>query len=141
MIEKQVRLNIKDWRRDIAGRILQHNINGQITSYDYDEESPVPSLIKTPCGYKFSCVYDKVFRLLTVRTEIGEFSFSYTPMNKIVAEQKNIYGRVFSAQVKKVDKDKIQAHLIDVDEKYTEGTTWFPFATPYSSADGSGAGS
>ena len=52
--------------------------------------------------------------------------------------QKNIYGRIFRAQVKKVEKDKIQAHLIDVDEKYSEGTTWFPFATAYSSADGSG---
>ena len=52
--------------------------------------------------------------------------------------QKNIYGRVFRAQVKKVEKDKIQAHLIDVDEKYSEGTTWFTFATAYSSADGSG---
>ncbi len=53
--------------------------------------------------------------------------------------QKNIYGRIFRAQVKKVEKDKIQAHLIDVDEKYdTSGTAWFPFATAYSSADGSG---
>ena len=52
--------------------------------------------------------------------------------------QKNIYGRIFRAQVKKVEKDKVQAHLIDVDEKYSEGTTWFPFATAYSSADGSG---
>jgi len=53
--------------------------------------------------------------------------------------QKNIYGRIFRAQVKKVEKDKIQAHLIDVDEKYdSSGTAFFPFATVYSSADGSG---
>ena len=53
--------------------------------------------------------------------------------------QKNIYGRIFRAQVKKVEKDKIQAHLIDVDQKYdSSGTAWYPFATPYSSADGSG---
>lgn len=53
--------------------------------------------------------------------------------------QKNIYGRIFRAQVKKVEKDKIQAHLIDVDEKYDSGgTAWFPFATIYSSGDGSG---
>ena len=52
---------------------------------------------------------------------------------------KNIRGRIFRAQVKKVDKDKIQAHLIDIDNKYDDNsTTWFPFATPYSSADGSG---
>ncbi|MBR5913084.1 MAG: hypothetical protein IKZ58_01795 [Selenomonadaceae bacterium] len=55
-----------------------------------------------------------------------------------IETQQNIYGRVFRAQVKKVEKDKVQAHLIDVDEKYEEGTTWFPFATAYSSADGSG---
>ena len=68
---------------------------------------------------------------------------SYTLVGKTaffvpIMTQKNIHGRVFRAQVKKVEKDKIQAHLIDVDEKYEEGTTWFPFATPYSSADGSG---
>ena len=49
-----------------------------------------------------------------------------------------IRGRIFRAQVKKVEKDKVQAHLIDIDEKYEEGTMWFPFATVYSSGDGSG---
>ncbi|MBR0260259.1 MAG: hypothetical protein IJQ85_00500, partial [Selenomonadaceae bacterium] len=35
--------------------------------------------------------------------------------------------------------DKIQAHLIDIDKKYDDkSTTWFPFATPYSSAKDSG---
>ena len=66
-------------------------------------------------------------------TLVGKTAF-FVP----IEPQKNIYGRVFRAQVKKVEKDKVQAHLIDVDEKYEEGTTWFPFATPYSSADGSG---
>lgn len=48
-------------------------------------------------------------------------------------------GRIFYAQVKKVEKDKIQAHLFNIDKDYdTNSTTWFPFATPYSSADGSG---
>ena len=56
-----------------------------------------------------------------------------------IASQKNLRGRILRAKVKKVDKDKIQAHLVDIDEKYDEhSTTWFPFATPYSSADGSG---
>lgn len=56
-----------------------------------------------------------------------------------IVAQENIRGRIFRAQVKKVEKDKIQAHLIDVDEKFDSGgTTWFPFATAYSSADGSG---
>ena len=53
--------------------------------------------------------------------------------------QQNVRGRVFRAQVKKVEKDKVQAHLIDVDKKYDSGgTAWFPFATVYSSGDGSG---
>lgn len=54
-------------------------------------------------------------------------------------EPANIRGRIFRAQVKKVEKDKIQAHLIDIDKTFDDSsTTWFPFATPYSSADGSG---
>ena len=96
LIEKRTRLNVKDWRRetferDIAGRILRHDINGQITTYAYDGDAPAPSLIQTPCGYKFSCFYDKVYRLLTVRTQVGEFFFAHTPMNKIVAAQENIF--------------------------------------------------
>ena len=75
-----------------------------------------------------------VDNLLTANyTLVGKTAF-FVP----IEIQKNIYGRVFRAQVKKVEKDKVQAHLIDVDEKYEEGTTWFPFATAYSSTDGSG---
>lgn len=99
LIERKVRLNVKDWRRetferDMAGRILTHNINGHVTSYSYDEESPVPSMIKTPCGYKFTCFYDKVYRLLTIKTEVGEFFFAHTPMNKIVAEHNDIFAPI-----------------------------------------------
>ena len=65
---------------------------------------------------------------------VGKESAFFMP----IIPQKNIAGRVFRAQVKKVEKDKVQAHLIDVDEKYEEGTTFFPFATAYSSQDGSG---
>lgn len=72
--------------------------------------------------------------LQTNYTLVGKTAFFVTKI-----AQKNIRGRIFRAQVKKVEKDKIQAHLIDVDEKYDDSsTTWFPFATPYSSADGSG---
>ena len=103
LIGKKIRLNIKDWRieifeRDMAGRILTHNINGQVTSYAYDEEAPAPSMIKTPCGYKFNLFYDKVYRLLTIKTEVGEFSFAHTPMNKIVAEQENIFAPIESPE-------------------------------------------
>lgn len=96
LIGKKTRLNLKDWRReswerDIKGRILKHNINGQITTYSYDDESPEPSMIETPCGYKFTCIYDKAYRLLTLITEAGEFSFAHTPMNEIIADKKNIF--------------------------------------------------
>lgn len=48
-------------------------------------------------------------------------------------------GRLMKGQVQKVDKDKVQVHFLDIDEKYdTASTAWFPFATVYSSSDGSG---
>ena len=105
LIEKRVRLNVKDWRRetferDIEGRILKHDVNGQITSYIYDGDAPAPAIIQTPCGYKFYCFYDKVFRLLTVRTQDGEFFFAHTPLNKIVAAQEEIFEPLISVEKK-----------------------------------------
>lgn len=48
-------------------------------------------------------------------------------------------GRLMKGQVQKVEKDKVQVHFLDIDEKYdTASTAWFPFATVYSSSDGSG---
>lgn len=99
LIEKKVRLNVKDWRheifeRDIVGRILTKNINGQITNYAYDENFPLPTLEKTPCGYKFSYRYDKVFRLLAMKTEIGEKFFSYTPMNEVIGDTR-IFEKIY----------------------------------------------
>lgn len=77
-------------------------------------------------------IADGTFRM--TYTLVGEHGF-FVP--KIV--QKNLRGRIFRAQVKTVDKDKIQAHLFDIDAEYdANSTTKFPFATPYSSADGSG---
>lgn len=99
LIEKKVRLNVKDWRheifeRDIVGRILTANINGQITNYAYDENFPLPALEKTPCGYKFSYRYDKVFRLLAMKTEVGEKFFSYTPMNEVIDDTK-VFEKIY----------------------------------------------
>lgn len=75
-------------------------------------------------------------------SDILKVNYSLVSENAFVvpiAPQENLRGRIFRAQVKKVEKDKIQAHLFDIDEKYDEqSTTKFPFATPYSSADGSG---
>ncbi len=65
---------------------------------------------------------------------VGKESAFFMP----IIPQKNLAGRTFRAQVKKVEKDKIQAHLIDIDKKYEEGKNFFPFATAYSSQDGSG---
>ena len=48
-------------------------------------------------------------------------------------------GRILAAQVKEVKKDQVQVHLIDIDKQYdTSGDTWLPYATAYSSKDGSG---
>ena len=48
-------------------------------------------------------------------------------------------GRMLKGQVKKVDKDKVQVHLFELDKTYDSSSTmWFPFATAYSSSDGSG---
>lgn len=48
-------------------------------------------------------------------------------------------GRMMKAQVKKVEKDKVQLHFIEIDKAYdTASKAWFPFATVYSSSDGSG---
>lgn len=48
-------------------------------------------------------------------------------------------GRLMKGQVQKVEKDKVQVHFLELDDAYdTKSTTWFPFATVYSSSDGSG---
>ncbi|MBR5913083.1 MAG: RHS repeat protein [Selenomonadaceae bacterium] len=155
LIGKLTRLNIKDWRRevwerDIAGRILMHDINGQVTRYAYDDESPAPSMIKTPCGYKFNLFYDKAYRLLTVRTDVGEFSFAHTPMNKTIAAQENIFtavespekfsepydikifdtgGRLIEARKKVDDKFKLTRWKYDLNDNCIERRDWLDLQT------------
>lgn len=109
LVERKVKLSLKDWRReiyerDIAGRILMRNINGQITNFAYDENFPLPALEKTPCGYKFSYRYDKVFRLLAIKTEVGEFFYSYTPMNEILGNTK-IFAKIYRPEQNVEDYD------------------------------------
>lgn len=149
LIEKRTRLNVRDWRReiwerDIAGRILSHDVNGQITRYAYDGEAPAPALIQTPCGYKVSLFYDKVYRLLMLRTEAGEFSFAHTPLNEIVA-QENIFspvepvenfsahfdfeirdagGRLIEAREKVGDKFKLTRWKYDLNDNCVERREW-----------------
>ena len=158
LIGKRVRLNVKDWRReiferDMAGRILKHDINGQVTSYAYDEDSPVPSMIKTPCGYKFTCTYDKVYRLLEIKTEVGEIFFAHTQMNKIVAAQKDIFApiekpekipndadikifdfgdRLIEARQKVGDKFKLVRWKYDLNDNCIERRAWLDLQTDQS---------
>ena len=74
----------------------------------------------------------------------GSFRMTYTLVGEngfLVPKiaQKNLRGRIFRAEVKTVDHDKIQAHLPDIDTNYNDQSTMkFPFATPYSSQNGSG---
>lgn len=99
LVMKSFKLNVKDWRqeffeRDILGRILIHDVNGNVKNFSYDENSPLPSLEKTPCGYKISYRYDNAYRILAIRTETGEFFFSQSPMNEIIGDTK-IFSEIF----------------------------------------------
>lgn len=48
-------------------------------------------------------------------------------------------GRILLGQVKAVQKDTVKVHLIEIDQEYDGGGTWwFPYSTAYSSKDGSG---
>ena len=110
LIERRVRLNVKDWRcesweYDVAGRALKHDINGQITRFAYDDEAPAPALMMTPCGYKFSFFYDRIYRLLTMRAAVGEFRFAHTVMNEVIAERKNIFEQIFAPEKIPVQAD------------------------------------
>lgn len=148
LIAKEKILNRKDSRkeffeRDYSGRILQHNINGRITKFAYDETAPVPALVLTPCGYKFSYRYDDVYRLLAVRTEVGEFNFSYTPLNEVVEHHKifqpiekpekilisdiNIFdagGRLIESREKIDDQYKLIRRSYDRDDNCVERREW-----------------
>ena len=88
----------------------------------------------------------KSYRVKSFRVNFADdyLNFNYEVVGKSafvvpIEEQKNISGRIFRAQVKKVEKDKIQAHFIDIDKNFdSKSTAMYPFATSYSSADGSG---
>lgn len=123
MIAKKTRLNVKAWRhetweRDIEGRVLKHDVNGQVTAYSYDGESPAPSLIQTPCGYKFSCFYDKAFRILSLRTQAGEFFFAHTPMNDMIFSQQNIFEPIISVED---NLEKFDVEILDIGGRRIEG--------------------
>ena len=59
----------------------------------------------------------------------------------LAARQKNptCAGMVLTGQVKEVRQDKVKVHFLEVDAAYEEAANkWFPYATTYSSSDGSG---
>ncbi|SFI01914.1 Phage late control gene D protein (GPD) [Selenomonas ruminantium] len=59
----------------------------------------------------------------------------------LAARQKNptCAGMVLTGQVKDVRQDKVKVHFLEVDAAYEEAANkWFPYATTYSSSDGSG---
>lgn len=154
LVEKSTRLNVKDWRReifqrDIAGRVLVHEINGRATNYAYEEQSPLPALEKTPCGYKFSYRYDDANRLLAAKTEAGEFFFSYTPMNEIIGDTKifaeifrpeenfpradieifDFGGRLIESRKKIGDKFKLTRLKYDLNDNCVERRDWLDLQT------------
>lgn len=50
-----------------------------------------------------------------------------------------ISGKMYLGQVKAVNLDKVQVHLVDIDSSYADGgDVWLPYSTAYSSSDGSG---
>ncbi len=50
-----------------------------------------------------------------------------------------VSGKMFLGEVKAVEKDKVQVHLVDIDDAYDSGgNLWLPYSTAYSSSDGSG---
>lgn len=50
-----------------------------------------------------------------------------------------VSGRMLKGLVQAVEKDKVQVHLVDIDESYDGGgNLWLPYSTAYSSSDGSG---
>lgn len=50
-----------------------------------------------------------------------------------------ISGKMYTGQVKAVQKDMVQVHLVDIDSSYDDGgDVWLPYSTAYSSSDGSG---
>ena len=103
-------------------------------------------------SYDFATVGDAVkvdnreYYIISMKTTIVEnvlqMTYKLALKNGFTApvlKNRQIAGRILRAQVKKVQNDKIQAHLIDIDEKYDDSSTmWYPFATPYSSGSGSG---
>ena len=71
---------------------------------------------------------------------LGEQAYTGAGGNGVgVTTNAAVSGKMFTGIVQAVKKDKVQAHLIDIDAEYDGGGNyWFPYSTAYSSSDGSG---
>ncbi|MBQ2802100.1 MAG: hypothetical protein IJF03_12040 [Lachnospiraceae bacterium] len=71
---------------------------------------------------------------------LGGEAYTGTGGNGVgVTTNASVSGKMFTGIVQAVKKDKVQAHLIDIDAEYDGGGNyWFPYSTAYSSSDGSG---
>lgn len=79
--------------------------------------------------------------ILHIRYALLTAAGGSAPMAGIAAPKVNnqASGKMVKGTVKAVEGDKVQVHLLGIDEKYDDGGNWwFPFSTAYSSSDGSG---
>ena len=126
LIKRRSKLNIKAWRReswerDVEGRILKYDINGRVTKYAYDEKNPLPSLIETPCGYKYSYRYDEANRLLVIKNDLRERYISYNGMNEARNDVESPYEFDYNGKLTDVDERLEIYPKMSGNNKYDEG--------------------
>ncbi|MBR2216540.1 MAG: RHS repeat protein [Selenomonadaceae bacterium] len=91
LIKRRTKLSLKDWReeiweRDMLGRITAYSLNRQVTRYAYEGGAPFPILMETATGNKFSYRYDRVYRLLAIRSPVGERTFGYNALDLMAGD-------------------------------------------------------
>ena len=91
LVKRRTKLSLKDWReeiwdRDIKGRIIAYSLNGQVTRYAYEGAAPFPVLLETATGNKFSYRYDRVNRLLAVRSPQSERTYAYNALDLLAGD-------------------------------------------------------
>lgn len=72
--------------------------------------------------------------LMTYIGAASDTGFAQIPM-----ANSQVSGKMFLGEVKAVQRDMVQVHLVDIDSEYDSGgNLWLPYSTAYSSSDGSG---
>ena len=82
---KEWRIEETEWDR--KGRKTAVWMEGHATRYAYEENAPLPAMLETPCGGRFSFRYDKAWRKMVIHSELGERSFGWNPMDCLVLER------------------------------------------------------